>query len=238
MPLPLDTIDLGLMPYAQALERQRAELERVLASRDTPEPILGRILLVEHPPVITISNRPGAATNLLASPELLASMGVTLEHTDRGGDIPYHGPGPLVAYPLLDLNRLALGLHEYMRLLEQAVIDTLASFGVQGRREPGSTGVWVKPSPSTHPDESMKIAAMGVRVRRWVSMHGLSLNIDPDMSHYALIVPCGLVGRPVTSLRQLLGDACPTMPQVRAALLHAMRKGITEALSAAHARRS
>ncbi len=222
------------MPYAAAFERQTTELQRVLESRDTQEPILGRLLLVEHPPVITVSNRPGAGEHLLASPAALADKGVALERTDRGGDITYHGPGQIVLYPILDLNRLALGLHDYMRLLEQVVIDTLARFGVTGERDKGATGVWINAGPPG----PAKVAAMGVRVRRWVSMHGLSLNVDPQMDHYDLIVPCGLVGRRVTSMREILGAACPSITQVRSILVDSMRTRIQEALAAATAKRS
>src|SRR5262249_23731675 len=160
---------------------------------------------VEHdPPVITVT--PRAGVNLLASPEALAAAGIEVEETDRGGDITYHGPGQLVVYPILDLNLLKLRLHEYMRMLAAAVIDTCAAFGVRARRDVCATGVWV---PRGDADASngtcgsltdAKICAMGVRVRRWVTMHGLALNVTTDLSHFSHIVPCGLVGRPVTSL--------------------------------------
>lgn len=222
---PLDTADLGLMPYAAAFERQRTELELVLASRDTDQPLLGRLLTVEHPAVITVSNRPAAGANLLATPEMLAKAGVAVERTDRGGDITYHGPGQLVLYPILDLNRLALGLHEYMRLLEQVVIDTLAHFGVHGERDTSATGVWVKdrsPTPA-------KIAAMGVRVRRWVSMHGLALNVNTNLDHFNFIVPCGLAGRGVTSLERELGPRCPSMNDVKRELTNRLTARLQEA---------
>ncbi|QKK09243.1 MAG: lipoyl(octanoyl) transferase LipB [Planctomycetota bacterium] len=157
-----------------------------------------------------------------------------------GGDITYHGPGQLVAYPILDLNVLMLRLHDYMRLLEQSVIDTLAGFGVEGQRDPEATGVWVELAryqPAAPEGRLAKIAAMGVRVRRWVSMHGLSLNVDPDPAHFRLIVPCGLAGRPVTTLRALLGDDCPSMERVSEALvghLHANLAVAAARAAAAH----
>jgi lipoate-protein ligase B len=154
---------------------------------------------------------------VLFSREVLAARGVAVRETDRGGDVTYHGPGQLVCYPIVDLNRLGLRLHEYMRCLEETVIRTLARFGVEGRRDPGATGVWV--ADPSDPTRMAKVSAMGVRVRRWVTMHGLSLNVDPDMAHFGLIVPCGLAGRPVTSLRQMKGDACPSMDRVAGVLV-------------------
>lgn len=212
-------IDLGRVGYREAYEIQCAHVEEVLATRAAGTPEWGRLLLVEHDPVITVSRRKGAREHLVATAAQLSDAGVTVEETDRGGDITYHGPGQLVAYPILDLNRLMLGLHDYMRLLEQAVIDTCASFGVEGRRDPEATGVWVERDGTL-----AKVAAMGVRVRRWVSMHGLALNVEPDLSHFRLIVPCGLVGRPVTSLREVLGEGGPSMKDARSALVGALER--------------
>lgn len=214
---------MGLIAYQDAFEIQQQVHEHVLARREGPVASPGAVLLLEHPPVITVSRRATAGANLIATPELLARHGVEVADTDRGGDITYHGPGQLVAYPILDLNRLQLGLHAYMRMLEECVIRALARFGLEGERDPTATGVWVR---STHPSsrgQLAKIAAMGVRVRRWVSMHGLSLNVDPDMSHFGLIVPCGLAGRAVTSMKQQLGDACPGMQDVKQVIAEEMR---------------
>lgn len=216
------------MSYAEAFARQQAVHQDVLADRDAQHTRIGVLLLVEHPPVITISRRASASNNLLATPELLARHGVEIAETDRGGDITYHGPGQLVAYPILDLNRVGLGLHEYMRLLEECVVRTIAAFGLDGRRDASATGVWVK---STHPqshNQLAKIAAMGVRVRKWISMHGLALNIDPVMEHFGLIVPCGLAGRPVTSMKQQLGEQCPTLEQVKGELSTQMSQLIAQ----------
>jgi len=155
--------------------------------------------MLEHDPaVITVSKRAGADTNLLASPEHLASIGVDLERTDRGGDVTWHGPGQLVAWPIVDLNRFGLGLHAWMRLMEQAVIDTLAEFGIEGFRDEEATGVWI---PDDRDPRGAKICAMGVRVSKWVTLHGLALNVHPDLSQFGLIVPCGLLDRPVTSMK-------------------------------------
>ncbi|MCE2652919.1 MAG: lipoyl(octanoyl) transferase LipB [Planctomycetaceae bacterium] len=226
---------LGRIGYPQAYREQVACVDAALAARTStpsgpahqpgqPAP-LGTVLLLEHDPVITVSRRPGAAANLLASPAMLAHAGVAVEETDRGGDITYHGPGQLVAYPIVDLNACGLRLHDYMRTLEEAVIATLGRFGIAGRRDPGATGVWVDrpatdstPAAPAPPADAAKICAMGVRVRQWVSMHGLALNVSPNLAHFGLIVPCGLVGRPVTSMAQLLGPGTPTLGQVAEAL--------------------
>lgn len=217
------------MGYQRAYRVQCDHVEEVLASRAAGAPEVGRILLVEHDPVITVSSRPGAASNLVATPELLASAGVAVERTDRGGDITYHGPGQLVAYPILDLNVLNLGLHAYMGLLEDAAIETCGRFGIPAERDPGATGVWTGVP-------SAKICAMGVRVRRWVSMHGLALNVTTDLSHFGFIVPCGLVGRGVTSLEHELGrrgQPCPSMADAKAAFAEVLQQRVARALSQA-----
>lgn len=230
---PLVIADLGRLAYEPAFEAQRAAHARVLAARERGEAMVGELLLVEHEPVVTISNRAGAEAHLLATPALLDRHGVTVARTDRGGDITYHGPGQLVAYPILDLNLLNLGLHEYMRLLEESVIRTSRHFGVATVRDPSATGVWTVRNGRP----SAKIAAMGVRVRRWVSMHGLALNVATDLEHFSLIVPCGLVGRPVTSLRQELGAHAPTLAQASEVFVPVFRALLEEAMTKAVDRR-
>ncbi|HMD53231.1 MAG TPA: lipoyl(octanoyl) transferase LipB, partial [Phycisphaerae bacterium] len=176
----------------------------------------GVLLFVEHPPVITIGRRPGSEVHLLADAELLKTRGVSLIQSDRGGDVTFHGPGQLVAYPILPLNDYHMGLHDYMRFLEQSVIDGLYDFGIRGHREEGATGVWV----DSHRDgleRRAKICAFGVKLRKWISLHGLALNVTTDLSFFDLINPCGL-GRPVTSLAIELGEKCPAMPEVKNAL--------------------
>lgn len=230
----LQVEDLGRVRYAEAFAAQRRLQDELIASRSDADASagsapgrvqrtasIGRVLLVEHEPVVTITPRPGVREHLLATPELLARHGVEVCETDRGGDITYHGPGQLVAYPILDLNSINLGLHEYMSMLESAVIDACAAFGVVGHRDPAARGVWVRNGDASGP--AAKVCAMGVRVRRWVSMHGLALNVDPRMEHFGLIVPCGLAGRPVTSLRALLGTACPSMSDVKSELSKQLR---------------
>lgn len=236
----LPMIDLGRMEYAAALQRQVEAHAAVLAEREDSSAPVGRILVVEHdPPVITVSNRPSAAQNLIASPERLAARGVTVAQTDRGGDITYHGPGQLVVYPILDLNRLRLPLHDYIRLLEAAIIDTVSAFGFHAGARPNATGVWIWPDGPPEGAATAaaalprKVAAIGVRVRRWVTLHGLALNVTTNLDHFNLIVPCGLTGDlaagGVTSLeREALqaGRQAPEFDRVRSELAAALRRRI------------
>ncbi len=226
---------LGRMEYAQAYDVQQKTLDEVLAAREAQAGLLGVLLFVEHDAVITISRRAGVANHLLASEKLLSQMGVALADTDRGGDITYHGPGQLVAYPIIDLNALNLGLHDYMRLLEESVIRTAQDFGVTAQRDASATGVWVQHDPQ---QPAAKLCACGVRVRRWISMHGLAINITTNLRHFDLIVPCGLHGRPVTSLHALLGEACPSFEQVQQQLAVRLRELLMEARAAAVVKRA
>ena len=244
----LPVVHLGRMPYAPAYERQSLEVDRVIAQREasatTPAPNPpGLILLVEHDPVITVTRRGAAAAHVVATAAELAHAGVAVQETDRGGDVTYHGPGQLVAYPILDLNALGLRLHDYMRLLEGAIIRTCADFGVATHRDADATGVWTGSAREGEPDSRQaqafgaKIAALGVRVRRWVSMHGLALNVTTNLDHFRLIVPCGLA-RPVTSLHAELGASCPAMNKVQQRLIHHLDGAARAAFDAAAARRA
>jgi lipoyl(octanoyl) transferase len=215
---PFAVRDLGRLAYGPALAEQRRVNQAVIDNQSPPT-----VLLLEHEPVITVSQRRHARQNVIASADRLSRLGIEVQETDRGGDVTYHGPGQLVAYPILRLRPLGLNLSSYMRLLEQVVIDTLAAWQISGQRVEGATGVWVDPqapwatSPSGHP--LAKICAMGVRVRKNVTMHGLALNVQPDLSHFQTIIPCGLTNSEVTSLHQLLGENCPAMAQVKATLI-------------------
>ena len=195
----LRVIDLGRIGYLEALALQRAEHERVVAGRAERVPMT--VFLLEHaPPVVTVTRRAGAAGHVLASDEILARRGIERVETDRGGDVTYHGPGQLVAYPIVDLERLGLKVHPYVRWLEQCLIDVLAAENVVAMRDPAATGVWT----GEEGRPVRKIAAIGVRLSRFASMHGFALNVDPDLSHFELIVPCGLE-RPVTSIARERG---------------------------------
>ena len=161
---------------------------------------LAYLVLLEHdPPVITLGRRHGEQ-HVLASSEELATRGIELHQTDRGGDVTYHGPGQLVGYPIIALDRRSRCVHRYFRDLEEVLIRLAARFGVEAGRIEGLTGVWV---------EGRKLAAMGITVRKWVAYHGFAFNVCPDLSHFELIVPCGIRDRGVTSLRELTGRAVP-----------------------------
>ena len=206
-PCQLQIQDLGKIAYEQALKVQRTVQRSVIEQRGCENAQPFHLLLLEHdPPVITISKRKGVQQHLLASEQQLDEAGVTVCNTDRGGDITYHGPDQLVGYSICDLNALSLRLHGYMRFLESCIIDVLGQFDIDAHRDDCATGVWVGDS---------KICAMGVRISRWVSMHGFAINVAPNLSHFDLIVPCGLAGRTVTSMSQLLGDNCPSMDEVK-----------------------
>ena len=206
-PCQLQIQDLGKIAYEQALKVQRTVQRSVIEQRGCENAQPFHLLLLEHdPPVITISKRKGVQQHLLASEQQLDEAGVTVCNTDRGGDITYHGPDQLVGYSICDLNALSLRLHGYMRFLESCIIDVLVQFDIDAHRDDCATGVWVGDS---------KICAMGVRISRWVSMHGFAINVAPNLSHFDLIVPCGLAGRTVTSMSQVLGDNCPSMDEVK-----------------------
>jgi lipoyl(octanoyl) transferase len=199
--------DLGLMDYRSAWAAQEATHEEVLAGGEET------LLLVEHPPVITFGRRPGGERNLLTPEPQLAAMGVELVQSDRGGDVTFHGPGQIVAYPIVRIAEHGLSVSGYVHALENVVIAALAQFGIRGQLDASAIGVWVDLG-----GKLAKICALGVRIRRGVSLHGIALNVDTDLRYFNLIVPCGLVERPVTSVRQILGPDGPTMSEVRQAL--------------------
>jgi lipoyl(octanoyl) transferase len=186
--------DLGRVPYAEALELQRA-VARDRISGAVPEDVL---LLVEHPPVVTFG-RSGNAAHLTASTALLAARGVEVYEVERGGDVTFHGPGQLVGYPIIDLKRHRQDLHWYLRQIEGALIDALASIGVPATRRAGLTGVWTT--------TGRKIASIGVHARDWVTWHGFALNVTTDLSYFDLMVPCGIQGVEMTSIAHELGHA-------------------------------
>ncbi|MFN8059169.1 MAG: lipoyl(octanoyl) transferase LipB [Vicinamibacterales bacterium] len=188
----LDVRSLGSVAYADALALQQSLVE----ARKHDE-IPDTLLVLEHPHVITLGSRTRhGPSHVLASREELAAKTVEVVDTGRGGDVTYHGPGQLVAYPILDLKPDRCDVHRYVRDLEDVLIRVAADFGVDAGRIPGSTGVWVG-------DE--KLAAIGIRMSRWVTSHGVALNVATDLAYFELIVPCGIADRGVTSLERLLG---------------------------------
>jgi lipoyl(octanoyl) transferase len=183
---------LGRIPYADALALQRELVEERRAGR-----VGDLLLLVEHPHVLTLGVRgDGGRSHILASAEALAARSIEIHETGRGGDITYHGPGQLVGYPIIDLKPDRCDVHRYVRDLEEVLIRVAADYGIEAGRAPGLTGVWVGES---------KLAAIGVRIARWITSHGFALNVATDLAYFNLIVPCGIAGRGVTSLETLLG---------------------------------
>lgn len=193
-------LDLGRMPYLRCWGYQRRLFDVLTAHRNEPSENAGWILTVEHPPVYTLG-KSGKGTNLLVSEAFLRSKGAEYYHIDRGGDITFHGPGQVVCYPILDLARLKLGLRDYIDTLEGAVIDTVAEYGIQGGRIAGASGVWIVGN-DTPP---RKICAIGVRASRFITMHGLALNVSTNLDWFGYINPCGFVDRGVTSIARETG---------------------------------
>ena len=198
---------LGLVPYEQALALQKQLVEDRKAQR-----IPDQLILLQHPPVITLGVKArDDRTHVLASPDELSRQGVELFETGRGGDVTFHGPGQLVGYPIVDLNPDRRDVHRYVRDLEEVLIQVAASFGISAGRQAGLTGVWVG---------NEKLAAIGVRIARWVTSHGFALNVATDLRHFDLIVPCGIRDKGVTSLERLLGRPVP-MAEVETATITA-----------------
>lgn len=203
--MTLNIIDEGIGSYSKILERQRNLFDEMVGRKKSGLPIEEEfIFIVEHPPVITLG-RHAKAINVLLNEDELTRRGVELFHIERGGDVTYHGPGQLVAYPLLDLESHHLGVKAYVDMLEEVVIRTIADFGIKGERVPGASGVWID-AGSSH---ERKICALGVKCSRFVTMHGLALNVNTDMSGFNLINPCGFRDKGVTSMELEVGHPIP-----------------------------
>ena len=206
----LNVLNLGLVPYETALQLQRTLMELRKAGR-----VENTLLLLEHPPVITLG-RNAQLSNVLASPEFLTQRGVELFDIDRGGDVTFHGPGQLVAYPIFDLRSFEpkLGAVEFVRRLEEVLIRTCSDFGIATQRIKGLTGVWTY---ALRNKPEAKIAALGVHISRGVTTHGFALNVSTDLDFFTLIVPCGIIGKPVTSMERELHKKL-TMEEVATAV--------------------
>ena len=228
-------VDLGTLPYGAALDLQRDVARRRIAG-DIDEDVL---LLVEHPPVVTLG-RTAKEANLIAAPSFLASQGVELFEVERGGDITFHGPGQLVGYPIVDLKRHRKDLHWYLRQVEEALIQAVAEFGIVAGRADKYTGVWVAGRESgignresdgrvassvdsrfAIPDSRRKLASIGVHARDWVTWHGFALNVNTDLRYFDLIVPCGIAGVTMTSVARELERGSVSMPDVADAVSRA-----------------
>jgi len=200
----VDVRRLGLVDYQAALD-----LQKDLVEKRKQGLIPDQLLLLEHPHVITLGARNhNASSNVLETPEALALKGVAVFETGRGGDVTYHGPGQLVGYPILELQAGRRDVHRYVRDLEEVLIQAVSDFGIVASRMSGLTGIWVGDD---------KLAAIGVRISRWVTSHGFALNVSTDLSRFGLIVPCGIADKGVTSMERLLGRSV-TMAEVAEAV--------------------
>ncbi len=212
---PFTVRNLGLIDYQAALDLQRELVEQ----RKRGE-IGDQLLLLQHPDVITLGVRTrNDRSHILESDASLAAQGVEVFETGRGGDVTYHGPGQLVGYPIFDLKPDRCDVHRYVRDLEEVLIRSVAEFGITAGRVAGLTGIWVGQE---------KLAAIGVRISRWVTSHGFALNVNTDLSKFGLIVPCGITDKGVTSMQRLLGKPVP-MAEVEDAVVRAFRgiRGLT-----------
>jgi len=211
--------DWGLLGYEAAWERQEkifsATVDAKIANRNThiERPVENHLIFVEHPHVYTLG-KSGVPENLLLDEAGLREKHADFYRINRGGDITYHGPGQLVGYPILDLDNFFTDIHLYLRTLEEAVILTLAGFGITAGRYPGYTGVWL----DADNEKARKICAMGVRCSRWITMHGFALNVDPDLGYFKNIIPCGINDKDVTSIKRELGHEV-NMEEVKQILL-------------------
>ncbi len=203
-------INLGLKDYKEAWDYQTTIFNSILAVKaenrilpqDEQKPTHNYLIFCEHPHVYTLG-KSGKENNMLVHEDELASIGASYYHINRGGDITYHGPGQLVCYPVIDLENFFTDIHKYMRLLEEAVIQTLKEFNIEAGRVAGLTGVWVD---SANQSKARKICAMGVKSSRWVMMHGLALNINSDLTYFKNIVACGIEDKAVTSMENEIGS--------------------------------
>lgn len=210
--------DLGSMDYAAAWDYQEKLLQQQVRAKSgayaiplttAPEEkdtdTRHHLLFVEHPPVFTLG-KSGKPEHVLINEESLAALGIGYFETNRGGDITFHGPGQLVGYPILDLEKFYTDIGRYLRSLEEVIILTLAEYGLKGERSSGETGVWLDPRIR---GRERKICAMGVRCSRWVTMHGFALNINTGLEYFDYIIPCGIQGKQVTSIAKELGRELP-----------------------------
>jgi lipoyl(octanoyl) transferase len=197
--------DWGLLDYQQAWDRQELVFSETVQAKtqnrnnNTTDPVKNHLIFVEHPHVYTLG-KSGKPENLLLDEAGLKRKNASYYKINRGGDITYHGPGQLVGYPILDLDNFFTDIHLYLRTLEEAVIRTLADYGIKGGRYEGYTGVWL----DADNERARKICAMGVRCSRWVTMHGLAFNVNTDLSYFKNIVPCGIDDKDVTSMEREL----------------------------------
>ena len=197
------------MPYKECWEYQQRLFDELLAKQGDGSDMVGTIIFVEHPAVYTLG-KSGKMSNMLIDEERLKALGAEFYHIDRGGDITFHGEGQVVCYPILDLEKLGIGLRSYIEILEESIIEAVAEYGIEGRRLEGATGVWLSDEAEGADGEKVqrnwrKICAIGVKASRFVTMHGLALNASTDLKWFTMINPCGFVDKGVTSISKELG---------------------------------
>lgn len=220
-------VNLGIIDYAEAWDYQTKIFEKTLAvktqnrglAEDHQLTTSNSLIFCEHPHVYTLG-KTGKEENLLLKEDELATIGATFYHINRGGDITYHGPGQIVAYPIIDLENFFTDIHKYMRLLEESVIMTCSAYNIKAGRIKGLTGVWIDFEDEI---KARKICALGVKTSRWVTMHGLAFNVNSDLSYFEHIIPCGIDDKAVTSLQQELG-----IPQNMNEVASILQKNIVE----------
>lgn len=210
--------DLGCMAYGECWQLQRTLFDGMLNRKEDESQSAGTILFVEHPAVYTLG-KSGHQENMLISEEYLKQLGAEFYHIDRGGDITFHGPGQIVGYPILDLQKIGIGLRAYIDALEEAVIQTVAHWGIKGSRIEGASGVWIKEENRA----PRKICAIGVRSSRFITMHGFALNVSTDLRWFQNINPCGFSDKGVTSIEKEVGKEVP-IGEVKELLINNLAK--------------
>lgn len=215
----LSYINLGLIDYKEAWDRQQDLFDRIVERKLNGGNACDTLILCEHPHVYTLG-KSGHSANLLITDDFLSSIGASYYKIDRGGDITYHGPGQIVGYPLIDLEKFGVSLKDYIRLVEDVIIQTIAHFGLVGDRLDGATGVWLDPLTQ---GKARKICAIGVKASRFITMHGFALNVNTNMDYFSYINPCGFVDKGVTSLEKELGTSL-NMDEVRSVIVEKFLK--------------
>ena len=217
------------MDYKQCWDLQRSLFDALLEKKSElrsgvateSDESIGTILLVEHPAVYTLGKN-GKESNLLLGEEYLRSIGADFYRIDRGGDVTFHGEGQIVGYPIIDIERVGIGLRDYINALEQSIIDTVAHYGIEAGRLAGASGVWLG---SAEEQNLRKICAIGVRASRFITMHGFALNVTTDLSYFNHINPCGFTDKGVTSMERELGSA-PDMEEVKTLVINNLSKNL------------
>lgn len=200
--ITIKLLDIGTRPYGEVLDLQQQLFDKAIQAKLNGQPVHNRLILCEHPPVFTLG-KSGKRENILVSDE---QMQAEFYQVSRGGDVTFHGPGQLVAYPILDLESLSISVNQYIHQLEEVMIQSIKHYGLTGERIEGAAGIWLRENDTLH---DRKIGAIGAKVSRLVTMHGLAININTQLSYFAKIMACGIEDKGVTSLQKELGKEIP-----------------------------